>query len=246
MNLNNVLFFTACDANYFEVCMDLIKSLRHARTEIPRMRIFDVGLHPQQSEILRKHVEVIIEPGWDLGQHESYPQWFRAMTSRPFLPKYASNSEIIVWLDADTWVQSWHPLNDLVCAASSGELAIAEEPFGAGLEWTLMTPNGAYDIRSSPDQSRAYARRYYEQCFGPEVAAAYGDLPMFNSGVFALRADSPTWAVWRDILSDGLRGGFNKLVEQQALCIAIRQGAHASSTAIAKGKLRLRARITVV
>jgi len=77
MNLNNVLFFNAY-ANYFEVCMDLIKSLRHARTEIPRMRIFDVGLHPQQSEILRKHVEVIIEPGWDLGQHESYPQWFRA------------------------------------------------------------------------------------------------------------------------------------------------------------------------
>ena len=47
---------------------------------------------------------------------------------------------------------------------------------------------------------------------------------MFNSGVFALRADSSTWAVWRDVPTNGLRGGFNKLVEQQALCIAIRQG----------------------
>ena len=137
MNLTSVLFFTACDANYFELCMDLIKSLRHARGEIPRMRVFDVGLHPQQIEVLRKLVEAVIEPGWDLGQDESYPPWFRAMTSRPFLPKYTSDAEIIVWIDADAWVQSWAPLNDLICAASSGELAIAEESFGAGFAGAL-------------------------------------------------------------------------------------------------------------
>ena len=56
------------------------------------------------------------------------------------------------------------------------------------------------------------------------MAAAYGELPMFNSGVFALRADSPTWGIWRDVVTGGLQGGFHKWVEQQALCIAIRQG----------------------
>ena len=59
------------------------------------MRIFDLGLLPHQLAELEKHVEAVIKPDWDLGRSESYPPWFRAMTSRPFLPKYASDAEII-------------------------------------------------------------------------------------------------------------------------------------------------------
>ena len=81
--MNNVLFFSGCDAEYFELCMDLIASLRRARGRISRMRIFDLWLLPHQLAELEKHVEAVIEPDWDLGQSESYPPWFRAMTSRP-------------------------------------------------------------------------------------------------------------------------------------------------------------------
>jgi hypothetical protein len=223
--MNNVLFFSGCDAEYFELCMDLIASLRRARGRISRMRIFDLGLLPHQLAELEKHVEAVIEPDWDLGQSESYPPWFRAMTSRPFLPKYASDAEIIVWIDSDAWVQSWGPVNELIRAAGSGKLAIVEEQFGTdGLSVPFKTPAGTFRLGYSVDNAKAPMRRCYEQCFGPEMAAAYGELPMFNSGVFALRADSPTWGIWRDVVTGGLQGGFHKWVEQQALCIAIRQG----------------------
>ena len=221
--MNRVLFFTACDAEYFALCMDLIASLKHAvPADIPRMRILDVGLHPQQSAELRKQVEAVIEPGWDLGQRGSYPTWFRAMTSRPFLPNYASDAEIIVWIDSDAWIQCWHPLDNLIRAASGGELAIVEEQFGAGFAARVEAPTGPVIHRFTADTIKAQQRHYYEVSFGPEIAAAYGNLPPFNSGVFALRADSPTWATWRDVLASA--AVLHPLVEQQALCIAIRQG----------------------
>jgi hypothetical protein len=209
---------------YFNFCMDLIESLRHARGEVPRMCVFDVGLHPHQSTELKKHVETVIEPGWELGHRENYPSFFRAMTARPFLPNYASEAEIIVWIDADAWVQSWGPLNDLICAATSGDLAIVEERFGDGFVMTVETSVGPKRLQIDSGSIKANARLCYERCFGSDIAATYGELPPFNTGVFALHADSPAWAIWRDILTSALRSGFHFLVEQQALCIAIRQG----------------------
>jgi hypothetical protein len=158
MNFNRVLFFAASDARYFGFCVDLIESLRHARGELPRMCVLDVGLHPHQSTELKKHVETVIEPGWDLGHREHYPSWFRAMTARPFLPNYASEAEIIVWIDADAWVQSWGPLNDLICAATSGDLAIVEERFGDGFVMTVKTPVGPKRIQIDSGAIKADAR----------------------------------------------------------------------------------------
>jgi hypothetical protein len=146
------------------------------------------------------------------------------MTSRPFLPKYISDAEIIVWIDSDAWVQTWRPLENLINASRDGALAIVEERFGPGFAVTVPTPTGTTVLRCTAESVKEKQRRCYQQCFGADIASAYGDLPPFNSGVFALRRDSPTWAKWRDMVANGLRGGFDMLVEQQALCIIIRQG----------------------
>ena len=70
---DQVVFFTACNANFFSLCSDLITSIRAACGELPRMCILDVGLRPEQLAELRKRVEVVIEPAWELGRCESYP-----------------------------------------------------------------------------------------------------------------------------------------------------------------------------
>ena len=147
------------------------------------------------------------------------------MTSRPLLPKYAPNAEIVVWIDADAWVQRWQPLNNLINAAHDGALAIVEEQFGPGFTVLAKIPTGEVRVHQCNTASvKANLRQCYQQCFAPDIADAYGDLPSFNSGVFALRANSPTWATWRDMLANALRGGYHMLVEQQALSIVIRQG----------------------
>ena len=223
MNIDQVVFFTGCDARYFSLCIDLINSIKAINGALPRMRVLDLGLETQQISKLKDYVEGVIEPTWELGQQPNYPSWFRGMTSRPFLPKYASDAEIVVWIDADTWVQRWQPLENLINAARDGALAIVEEQFGQGFTVRSQSPNGINVHQYSTASLKANLRRCYEQCFGDLIASTYGDLPAFNSGVFALRANSPTWIIWRDMLASGLRGGYHMLVEQQALSIAIRQ-----------------------
>ena len=221
---NSVVILTACDHAFFPLCVDLISSLRSACGAAPRLRVLDVGMRPQQAAEMRQLVEAVIAPDWDLGAGGGYPGWFRAMTARPCLPRYAGDAEIVVWIDSDAWVQSWTPLGTLIAAAADGRLAIVEERFGPG--WTIEVPSGGKSElhRIGTDTIQKNVRQCYETCFGPQIATALGDLPSFNSGVFALRSDSPVWALWKEKLAQGLAGAFHKLVEQQALNILIRQG----------------------
>ena len=89
MNIDQVVLFTGCDARYFSLCIDLINSIKAVNGALPRMRVLDLGLETQQLSKLKGYVEGVIEPMWELGQQPNYPSWFRGMTSRPFLPKYA-------------------------------------------------------------------------------------------------------------------------------------------------------------
>src|SRR6185503_4462941 len=62
------------------------------------------------------------------------------------------------------------------------------------------------------------------KCFGQETADAFGDLPCFNNGVFALRTDSPSWAVWQELYAPALKQHFHLMSEQMALNVGIRRG----------------------
>jgi len=222
---NDVVLFTACDQRFFPSCIDLIESIRAARGSLPRMRVLDVGMLPAQASELAGMVEAVIAPGWDVGGGRGLPEWYRAMTARPYLPNYAPGAAMIAWIDCDAWVQRWEPLKSLVAAARDGRLAIVEEKLGRGFVADLPSDPGTVNkFVVTPDSIRANVRSCYRLCFGNEIAAAYGNLPPYNVGVFALRADSPTWTIWRDLYGSALNRAFHRMAEQQALTVAIRQG----------------------
>jgi hypothetical protein len=106
---NDVVIMTACDQRFFPLCSDLIASIKNVCGSLPRIRVLDVGLLPAQATALAGLVEKVIEPGWDLGQDMNLPSWYRAMTARPFLPRYAGDATVITWIDADAWLQRFAP-----------------------------------------------------------------------------------------------------------------------------------------
>jgi hypothetical protein len=71
----------------------------------------------------------------------------------------------------------------------------------------------------TPEIDRAYKRHYkrpkpfgwtlawknYRKAFGWRVADRFGRNPMVNSGVFALPAEAPHWAAWRNVLAQVLQ-----------------------------------------
>jgi SEC-C motif len=221
---NDAVIVTACDQRYFPLCVDLIASIKNTCGFLPRIRVLDVGLLPGQIATLAGIVEKVIKPDWDIGRDVKWPGWYRAMTARPFLPKYAGNAELITWIDCDVWLQRREPVQALIHAARDGQLAIVEERFGKGFTVDARTAQGTFEPRIyNAENAKANTRSCYENCFGPDIATAFGDLPSFNSGVFALRADSPSWAVWQAICARAMARNFHFLAEQQALNVGIRQ-----------------------
>ena len=144
---HDVVIFTACDQAFFPLCVDLVASLKKASPRKPRIRVLDVGMLPAQAKNMAKDVEAVIEPNWDLAERSDFPAWFRAMTARPFLPKYAGNAAIVAWIDSDAWVQCWEPLGALIVASRDGRLAIVEERYGRG--YTIEIPTSPMSFRES-------------------------------------------------------------------------------------------------
>ncbi len=223
---NDVVIITACDQRYFPYCVDLLMSIQSVCGVIPRMRVLDVGMLPGQAQALANIVEKIVVPDWDLGNTMELPAWYRAMMARPFLPKYSGDASIVAWLDSDIWIQRMAPLQSLIEAARDGVIAVVEEQqSGKGFIADGRPVNGqAVRIDTSLQIAKENVRLAYENCFGPEIASAFGALPCFNDGVFALRADSPSWRIWQEIYANAFSRPFNLLVEQLSLNVGIRQG----------------------
>lgn len=223
--MKDVVIFSAADAKYFRMGLGLVLSLLRSSPTRPRIRILDLGLTSAQIETLTPLVEAILPPRWYSGSPRSFPQGMLGMLARPYLPRYAEDAEIILWLDADAWVQQWSAIAALIEAARPGRMAIVEEGGGPGVEIRFRGPDGQMQLfRVAAEDVRRNVTACYRLCFGEEAAAKYGGMPNYNGGAWALRRDSPSWAVYGEHIELGLSRFVHPLTEQQGLNIAIRTG----------------------
>jgi hypothetical protein len=212
--IGSFIIVSAADAGYFDLLRDLVLSVRD-RGDAP-MGILDLGLAPDQRRWLEGQGAALVQPGWDLDfpRRAATPELRQAQIARPFLPKHFPGHELYLWIDADAWVQEWSAAELMLATAARGRLAIA------------------------PEIDRAYKRHYkrpklfgmtlpwrcYREAFGWRVADRLGRNPMVNCGVFALRGDSPAWAVWAATMRRALERTNFVFIEQIALNYAIFTG----------------------
>jgi hypothetical protein len=182
----------AADAGYFKLLEDCLASL----AEFPELAdlercVLDVGLDAAQRDWLTAQRVRSIEPVWDidLSGRPKVHSYYRAMTARPFLPRYFSNYDIIVWLDADIWVQMPCYLRHYVAGAERYGFAITAE-----IDRTYSILFGEYN------SIRSMHHRCYYACFGRPIADHLISFPVINSGAFAARADHPMWRQWQEQL----------------------------------------------
>ena len=180
---------TAADAGYFPLLRGLVESLAEgpfART-LP-VGVLDLGLADDQRAWLAARGARLVEPGWDQNfpGRDQIPPHYRAMTARPFLPRYFPGHPVILWLDADTWVQDDAVLPWYLDAAAQGKLAIVPELDRS--YWTMYKPPKLWG-----QNQKAFAWSY-----GPKTGYRLGRNPILNVGAFALPADAPHWALWAE------------------------------------------------
>jgi hypothetical protein len=213
---------SGADSGYFPLLRDLVLSIRDkAPGEAAAIGVFDLGLTAEQRSWLGTQHVAMVEPGWDLDfpRRRQTPLLRKAQIARPFLRRYFPGYASYLWIDADAWVQEWSAIEMLLKAAAGGKLAICPEIdrsykrhykrpklFGMTLQW-----------------------RCYRTAYGLRIADRLGRNPMLNCGVFALRADSPSWDAWIAAMSRALQRTNFVFIEQIALNYAVFTGAIAAT-----------------
>ena len=185
--------------------------------------VLDVGLTAEDRLALEARGCHLACPGWDIdfpGQSRAKPH-FRAMVSRPFLPRHFPGRHVYLWIDADAWLQVGDALDDLVLAALRSTVAIVPEVSPD------YTTHFRLDVAPTSDFSVVeWRRRAFRKYFGEPAARTHGDRPLINSGVVSGRSDAPFWSAWVEAMAQGLRTDpdtelSQTFVEQTALNYAI-------------------------
>ena len=119
--MSKLTIFTASDDGYFPFLEGMLESIKDRQKEgikkvsSLRVVVFDTGLLPKQVKKISKFAEVIDIKNLDLCDFfgdvfkgsgssrgmDSKSAIILSLAIRPFLPKWAGDSDILMWMDAD-------------------------------------------------------------------------------------------------------------------------------------------------
>jgi hypothetical protein len=221
---------TAADQNFFEMLRGMVRSVR-AHTDPARVdvRVIDLGLEPEQRAELQGMVSAFLKVDWDITFPftSGLPEYKKAFTLSPFLPKYLPDAETIVWIDADAWVQTDQAVATLVAGAQAADLAIAPQihpcypdAVSRGKVRTFGFPPLTGRVRRISSWLRTQLGRRYSRAVANSVLFK----PTYNAGIFAARRDSPVWAAWEDAYRAARIRGPRDLSDQAPINYAIHTG----------------------
>jgi hypothetical protein len=214
------LFVAAADEAYFPLLKGLILSIHEHQPDARRpIGVLNLGMTSPQLQELASLGCITATPVWDFDfpNRDQASPWLRAMTARCHLPRYFPGAQTYIWLDADVWLQDWRAIDLLERAsADGGGIAIVPE---------IHRAYGAMYVKGNmTDQNNQIFFAEYAVAYGEPMARQMMCVPIFNSGVFALRHDSTAWQAWKNWMARGLKSGIRKLTEQNALNAAIYSG----------------------
>lgn len=178
---------SAADSGYFGLLRGLVLSLQSGTlSRALTLSILDVGLRPEQRSWLEQQGARLARPGWDIDfpGRDRVPEYYQAMTARPYLPRHFPGHAIYLWLDADTWVQHDAVLEIFIRAAQRRRLAIVPE-----------IDRGYWTIHKRP-KPWGQNQKAFAWAFGLRAGYRFGRNAILNVGAFALAGDAPHWRLW--------------------------------------------------
>lgn len=188
-----IIIITGGDETYAELMQGMVRSLSDAGIfSEASLGVLDLGLSAETKSWLKQYNPTMVIPGWDLPVNpelKSSKPYLRALTARPFLPKYFPGYDIYMWMDPDTWLQQKQIFNWYVKIAKTGHIAITPQ-----IDRLYQQSEALFKWRHSR------IKEYY----GIEGTKLLNYKPYFNSGVFALTANAPHWQAWQKCFVIGL------------------------------------------
>ncbi len=217
-----VTIVTGGDALYFPLLEELAQSVRALRSaDEMGLAVIDGGLEPAQAAHLAdRYGATILQVGWmfDIAPARVKGRdHLKILTARSFLNELLPDTEIIVWVDGDAWVQDMGPIDMMVEAARRQRLVVVSQT--SRYSDVVMTLQWAgFGYAKVKGQLYKNARR----AGLPEAEARLvGDKPTYNAGVFALARTAPHWAAWRKRIAQVLVKGRVFTADQLAMGLMV-------------------------
>jgi FkbM family methyltransferase len=210
----DAIVVSALNHDYFHYLRDLLHSFvacgAHQKYDLG---IIDAGLWPEDIAWLERFgVARIVRPDWPFPELQQQPEWTKACFCRPFFPDYFPDWEVVVYFDADSWLQDTAIIDHAVAAAQ--EDGFAAVPMADRNSWP---PQG----KTSAVFSILWHRDRLIEFFGPEAAERYQWYPLAAGSFFAGRRNAPHWQAWRRFMAMGLRRSLEFSIDQTAMTLAL-------------------------
>lgn len=205
----------SADSGYFWLLQGLVLSLEPVR---PRhdVVVLDIGLDGAQTAWLAGRGAKVVPMPDDLPMPRDVPSRVLAQVCRPYLPRIVPGYDALLWMDADTWVQTPEAVDLFFHLALRTRSLVA-----------VPEIHHAYLPLLTTEQSHEYARLKRGTALrfgGEELWQRVQYLPWINCGVVAARADCDIWDAWARALASMIEKKFTHLLEQAALMVAVLDG----------------------
>lgn len=194
---NSTIIITGGDARYYPLLRDLIDSIRAQREgEKFPIAVLDGGLATEQAaEFVARGIRVV-KPEWPsekTRKRAGAKKYIVINLNKPMLDQLFPEYQTLIWLDGDTWVQTWEGIRLLRQVAEKNKLAIvtktsrlrpsvmrmSRRPFG----W--VRPRGF--LFNNAKRAHLPAR----------IRWSLVNKSVFNAGAYALSKHSQHWERWR-------------------------------------------------
>lgn len=194
----NYMIITGGDETYATLIEELVQSIRDKpQGKEVEIGVLDGGLSAEAVHRFESDYRChMITPPWEYElpkRRVRGREYLRVELAKAFLDRYFPDPEVLLWIDADAWVQDWHAIDWLTKSAQLGNLAIVSQVSRLSdqvvrVRWNWLRQPVVKGILYK-NAKRAGLPRLIQR----QLAAR----PTLNAGVYALRQDAPHWEHWR-------------------------------------------------
>lgn len=204
----------ASDEAFFDQTRACIRSIRAVGATIDLILV-DLGLAAESRAWLDGAKVARCAPDARVPRFKDAPAHTYALTCRPYIPDVHPGYDIYTWIDSDLRFLTAEALATYLALAARADrsIAICQE--------TEPTYRFIRHAKTAELWMADRARRLV-QAYGVEIARRQLAMAPYNAGLFAARVDSPIWVAYRARLASTLTLPFDRMREQDALNVAIR------------------------
>lgn len=221
MSKESLIIISGGDSKYFPLLKNLITSIRSFKEgRNVALGMLDGGMNDRQTEELRSYDVRVIKPEWPNEKTKNKAknkEYLLINLNKPKLDQLFEDFEILLWLDGDTWMQTWDAVPLFMQVANKGKFAVVSKA-------TRLKPNVMNISRQLfgwvKTQEVLYKNAKRAR-LPAKIARSLINRPVLNAGAYALRQDAPHWEVWRKWQAICLHHGRSFTSDQLSLALTI-------------------------